>query len=158
MRTSIRSTLVLIAITLTVCENGCRERPAELAGKWSGSGTLASQNSRAPGSSQLQPAKPVPVQITLTINPTGDNFAGDAAIEINKQPAVHIPITAGTVDRGGKVSLEADKSGFSNVHLSFNGRLASGQLSGDVALKMDTLLGVAENSGSIVLTHSSSSI
>jgi hypothetical protein len=52
------------------------------------------------------------------------------------------------------VSFEAERSGFSNVHLSFAGQLTSGQLSGNVALKMDTLIGVAQNSGSITLSHS----
>jgi len=73
---------------------------------------------------------------------------------MNGQPVVHLPITAGVVDGEGKVSFEADRSGFSNVHLTFAGQLASGKLSGNVTLKMDTLVGVAQNSGSITLSHS----
>ena len=92
--------------------------------------------------------------MTLTINQNGGGFNGDAAVAMNGQPVVHLPITAGVVDGEGKVSFEADRSGFSNVHLTFAGQLASGQLSGNVTLKMDTLVGVAQNSGSITLSHS----
>jgi hypothetical protein len=45
----------------------------------------------------------------------------------------------------GKVSIEADGSRFSNVHLTFSGNVAAGRLSDDIALKMDTLLRVAVN-------------
>jgi hypothetical protein len=61
---------------------------------------------------------------------------------IRGKPEIHLPITAGVVGQDGKVSIEADRSGFSNVHLAFSGNVAAGQLSGDIALKIDTLLGV----------------
>jgi hypothetical protein len=51
----------------------------------------------------------------------------------------------------GKVSIEADGSRFSNVHLTFSGNVAAGRLSDDIALKMDTLLRVAVNKGTITL-------
>jgi hypothetical protein len=145
-----------IVLTVTVCLalSGCKGRSPELAGKWSGTSDLASSISSMPGSTNVQKSKPVAMQMTLTINQNGGGFTGDASVAVNGQPAVHLPITAGTIDEEGKVSFEAERSGFSNVHLSFNGKVAAGQLSGSVALKMDTLVGVAQNSGAITLSHS----
>lgn len=54
-----------------------------------------------------------------------------------------------------KFSIEADRTGFSNVHLAFSGNAAAGEISGDIALKMDTLLGVAVNKGAITLKQNS---
>jgi hypothetical protein len=142
--------LLLVCLTLS----GCKGRAPELSGKWSGTGNLESAVSSIPGSTGVRKAQPVSVQMALMINQTGTGFTGDASVTVNGQPTVHLPITAGVVDEQGTVSFEAERSGFSNVHLSFAGKLASGQLSGNVALKMDTLLGVAQNSGQMVLNHS----
>ena len=147
---------ILLLVTVSGILSGCKGRPPELTGKWSGSGDLASAISSMPGSTNLQKSKAVPVQVTLTINQNGGGFTGDASVAVSGQPAVHMPITGGIVDEQGKVSFEAERSRFSNVHLSFNGKLASGQLSGDVALNMDTLVGVAQNSGPITLSRSTS--
>jgi hypothetical protein len=111
--------------------------------------------SRAPGSLQTQSAKAEPIQITMTLTQRGAGVTGDAAATMSGKPAIHLPITAGVVDKDGKVSIEADRSGFGNVHLSFNGKVAAGQLSGDISLKMDTLLGVAVNKGAISLKQGS---
>jgi hypothetical protein len=144
MKEPIRKILPVIAFGLFVgLMAACKGGRPELTGKWSGSSDLATQLSRAPGSTQLHRTNAVPIQVTLTLNQNGGGLTGDAS--------VHLPITAGVVDQGGKVSLEADRSGFSNVHLSFDGRAAAGQIAGDVALKMDTFLGVAENKGPIRL-------
>lgn len=134
---------------------GCKSSPPELAGKWSGRGDLSTEVSTAPGSVKTQAAKSVPVEVTLTLNQNGNALAGDAAVTISNQPAVHLPVTAGAIGQDGKVSIEADRSGFSNVHLSFTGNVASGRLTGDVALKMDTLLGVAINKGALTLKQGS---
>jgi hypothetical protein len=103
----------------------------------------------------MQNAKAVPVQVTMILNQNGGGITGDAAVVIGGKPEIHLPITAGVVGQDGKVSIEADRSGFSNVHLTFSGNLAAGQLAGDIALKMDTLLGVAVNKGSITLKQNS---
>jgi hypothetical protein len=152
MKEPIRKILPVIAFGLFVgLMAACKGGRPELTGKWSGSSDLATQLSRAPGSTQLHRTNAVPIQVTLTLNQNGGGLTGDASVTISGKPAVHLPITAGVVDQGCKVSLEADRSGFSNVHLSFDGRAAAGQIAGDVALKMDTFLGVAENKGPIRL-------
>jgi hypothetical protein len=116
---------------------------------------FASQVARAPGSLQMQNAKAVPVQVTMTLNQKGGGVTGDAAVVISGKPEIHRPIAAGVVDQDGKVSIEADRSGFSNVHLTFGGNVAAGQLPGDIALKMDTLLGVAVNKEAITFKQNS---
>ena len=154
MKKLFHSILLLMAFGLLLGQLvGCKEKPPDVAGKWSGNSNLTAQVSTRPGSTQLQQSKPVPVQIILTLNQNGSGFTGDASITINGKPPVHLPITAGVVDQSGKVSFEADRSGFSSVHLSFTGKLATGQLSGDLALKMDTFAGVAENAGSVTLSR-----
>ncbi len=147
-----RSTLpVFVLASLALFVPGCRKPLPEVTGKWTGNSEWTTQVSRAPGRLQTQGAKAEPVQITMTFNQSGSGIAGDVAVTISGKPAIHLPITAGVVGRDGKVSIEADRSGFGNVHLSFNGNVAAGQLSGDVSLKMDTLLGVAVNQGKISL-------
>jgi hypothetical protein len=131
--------------------SGCKKPLPEVTGKWTGNTDLTTEVSRAPGSLQTQSAKAVPVQITMTLNQSGSAVTGDTAVTMSGQPAIHLPITAGVVDKDGKVSIEAERSGFGNVHLSFSGNVAEGQISGDVSLKMDTLLGVAMNHGKISL-------
>jgi hypothetical protein len=147
--------LLLIGCLASLLMTGCKNRPPELTGKWSGNSDLSTQMARAPGSLQMQNAKAVPVQVTMTLNQNGGGVTGDAAIAISGKPEIHLPITAGVVGQDGKVSIEADRSGFSNVHLNFSGSVAAGQLSGDIALKMDTLLGVAVNKGAITLKQNS---
>jgi hypothetical protein len=146
--------LLLVACLGSVV-TACKSRTPELTGKWSGRSDLSTQMARAPGSLQVQNAKPVPVQITMTLNQNGGGITGDAAVVISGKPEIHLPITAGAIGQDGKVSIEAERSGFSNVHLSFNGNVAAGQLSGDIALKMDTLLGIAVNKGAITLKQNS---
>jgi len=46
-------------------------RTPELTGKWSGNSDLSTQMARAPGSLQMQNAKAVPVQVTMTLNQNG---------------------------------------------------------------------------------------
>jgi hypothetical protein len=149
LRRSLLSLLLIACMAQLV--TGCRRRPPELTGRWSGSTDLSTQISRAPGSLQTQTVNSVPVQIAMTLNQNGGAVSGDATVTISGKPALHLPITAGVVSQDGKVSIEADRSGFSNVHLSFSGTLAAAELSGDLALKMDTLLGVAVNKGAITL-------
>lgn len=134
---------------------GCKPAPSQIAGKWSGHSQLSSQISSTPGGTHMQSAKLVPVQVTLIMSQSGAGITGDAAVVINAGPPVHLPITAGVIDKDGKLSLEADRSGFSSVHLSFAGKIANGQISGDLALKMDTLVGIAENKGSMIFTPAS---
>jgi hypothetical protein len=141
------SLLAFLALFVT----GCKKSVPEVTGRWTGNSDLTTQVSRAPGSLQTQSAKADPVQITMTLNQSGSGVTGDAAVTMTGKPAIHLPITAGVVGNDGKVSIEADRSGFGNVHLSFNGKVAAGQISGDVSLKMDTLLGVAINNGAISL-------
>jgi hypothetical protein len=133
---------------------GCKKPLPEVTGRWTGNSDLTTQVSRAPGSLQTQNAKAEPVQITMTLNQSGSAVTGDAAVTVSGKPAIHLPITAGVVGADGKVSVEADRSGFGNVHLSFNGNVVAGQISGDVSLKMDTLVGVAINQGKISLKQS----
>jgi len=146
---------LLVIACLASSVTACKHRQPDLTGKWSGNGNLSTQMARAPGSLQMQKAKAVPVQVTMTLNQNGGGVTGDAAVVISGKPEIHLPITAGIVDHDGKVSIEADRSGFSNVHLTFVGSMAGGQLSGDIALKMDTLLGVAVNKGTITLKQES---
>jgi hypothetical protein len=146
---SILPVFVLACFVLFVA--GCKKSLPEVTGRWTGNGDLTTHVSRAPSSLQTQSAKAEPAQITMTLNQTGSGVTGDAEVTMNGKPAIHLPITAGVVDKDGKVSIEADRSGFGNVHLSFNGKVAAGQISGDVSLKMDTLLGVAVNNGTISL-------
>jgi hypothetical protein len=143
--------MACIALFVTACKNSL----PEVTGKWTGSSDLTTQMSRAPGSLQTQSVKAEPVQISMTLNQSGAGVTGDAAVTMSGKPAIHLPITAGVVDKDGKVSIEADRSGFGNVHLSFNGKVAAGQLSGDISLKMDTLLGVAVNKGAVSLKQGS---
>lgn len=132
----------LLPLLLVACfasfVTACKSRTPELTGKWSGNSDLSTQMARAPGSLQMQNAKAVPVQVTMTLNQNGGGVTGDAAVVISGKPEIHLPITAGVVGQDGKVSIEADRSGFSNVHLTFSGNVAAGQLSGDIALKMDS--------------------
>jgi len=147
-----RSILTTSLLTcLALFPTGCKKALPEVTGKWTGSSDLTTQVSRAPGSLQTQSAKAEPVQITLTLNQSGSGVTGDAAVTMSGKPAIHLPITAGVVGNDGMVSIEADRSGFGNVHLSFNGNVSAAQLNGDVSLKMDTLLGVAVNNGAISL-------
>lgn len=147
-----RSILALSLLTcLTLSFSGCKKPLPEVTGKWTGNSDLTTQVSRAPGSLQTQSARAELVQITLTLNQSGSAVTGDAAVTMSGKPAIHLPITAGVVGNDGKVSIEADRSGFGNIHLSFNGNVLAGQISGDVSLKMDTLLGVAVNQGKISL-------
>lgn len=141
------SLLACLALLFT----GCKKPLPEVTGKWTGNSDLTTQVSRAPGSLQTQSGKAEPVQITMTLNQSGSAVSGDAAVTMAGKPAIHLPITAGVVGNDGKVSIEADRSGFGNVHLSFNGNVVAGQISGDLSLKMDTLLGVALNQGKISL-------
>ena len=149
----------LLPLLLVACfaslVTACKSRTPELTGKWSGNSDLSTQMARAPGSLQMQNAKAVPVQVTMTLNQNGGGVTGDAAVVVSGKPEIHLPITAGVVGQDGKVSIEADRSGFSNVHLTFSGNVTAGQLSGDIALKMDTLLGVAVNKGAITLKQNS---
>jgi hypothetical protein len=147
-----RSTLlVLVMACLASSVTACKSSLPDVTGRWSGNGDLTTQMSRAPGSLRTQSAKAEPVQITMTLNQSGSGISGDTAVTMSGKPAIHLPITAGVVGKDGKVSIEADRSGFGNAHLSFNGNVAASQLSGDVSLKMDTLLGVAINEGKISL-------
>jgi hypothetical protein len=146
---------VLVMACLASLVTACKISLPDVAGKWTGNGDLTTQMSRAPGSLQTQGAKAEPVQITMTLNQNGSGVTGDAAVTMSGKPAIHLPITAGVVGKDGKVSIEADRSGFGNVHLSFNGNVAAGQISGDVSLKMDTLVGVAMNNGKISLKQGS---
>jgi starvation-inducible outer membrane lipoprotein len=145
----------LLIACLASMMTACKSRPPELTGKWTGNSDLSTQMARAPGSLQMQNAKAVPVQVTMTLNQNGGGITGDAAVMISGKPTVHLPITAGVVGQDGKVSIEAARSGFSDVHLSFSGNVVAGQLSGDITLKMDTLLGVAVNKGAITLKQGS---
>jgi hypothetical protein len=140
---------VLACLVLFV--TGCKRSLPALTGKWTGKSDLTTQVSRAPSSLQTQAFKTERVQIIMTLNQSGSGVAGDAAVTMSGKPAIHLPITAGAVGSDGKVSIEADRSGFGNIHLSFNGAVAPGQISGDVSLKMDTLVGVATNQGKITL-------
>jgi hypothetical protein len=147
-----RSTLLVLAMAcLASFVTACKTSLPDVTGRWTGSGDLTTQMSRAPGSLQTQSAKAEPVQITFTLNQSSSGITGDAAVTMTGKPAIHLPITAGVVGKDGKVSIEADRTGFGNVHLSFNGNVAAGQISGAVSLKMDTLLGVAVNEGKISL-------
>ncbi|MGH9615251.1 MAG: hypothetical protein ACRD28_00820 [Acidobacteriaceae bacterium] len=150
-----RYPLIAISILVICIFVGCKPTPPQIVGKWSGHSQLSSQISSTPGSTHMQSAKSVPVQVTLIMSQNGTGVTGDAAVVINAGPPVHLPITGGVIDKDGKLSLEADRSGFSNVHLSFAGKIANGQISGDLALKMDTLVGIAENKGSITFTPTS---
>jgi hypothetical protein len=145
----------ILPVSLLVClalfSAGCKKPFPEVTGRWMGNSDLTTQVSRAPGSLQTQSSKPEPVQITMTLNQSGGAVTGDAAVTMSGKPAIHLPITAGVLGNDGKISIEADRSGFGNIHLSFNGKVAAGQISGDVSLKMDTLLGVAVNNGPISL-------
>lgn len=142
---------VSLLACLGVFVTGCSKSLPEITGRWTGNSDLTTEVSRAPGSLQTQGAKAEPFQIIMTINRNGSEITGDAAVTMGGKPAVHLPITAGVVGNDGKVSIEADRSGLGNVHLSFNGSVAAGQMSGDISLKMDTLLGVAVNQGKISL-------
>ena len=154
MKESLRSILLPIIAGLFVWQmTACKAKEPELTGKWTGSGNLATQISKAPGKYEAPETRVVPIQITLTLDQNGSGLTGDAAVTFAGKPAVHLPITAGVVDQSGTISLEADRSGFSNVHLSVSGKASATQISGDVALRMDTLLGVAENKGPITLTR-----
>jgi hypothetical protein len=149
----------LLPLLLVACfasrVTACKSRTPELTGKWTGNSDLSTQMARAPGSLQMQNAKAVPVQVTMTLNQNGGGVSGDAVVVITGKPEIHLPITAGVVGQDGKVSIEADRSGFSNVHVTFSGNVIAGQLSGDIALKMDTLLGAAVNKGAITLKQNS---
>src|ERR1700744_1784547 len=128
----------ILALSLLTCfalsSTGCKKPLPEVTGKWIGNSDLPTQVSRAPGSLKTQIAKAEPVQITLTLNQSGSGVTGDAAVTLSGKPAIHLPITAGVVGNDGNVSIEADRSGFGNVHLSFNGNVLAGQISGEGSL------------------------
>ncbi len=147
--------LVLVLACLASLVTACKTSLPDVTGKWTGNSDLTTQVSRAPGSLQTQSAKAEPVQITMTLNQNGAGITGDAAVTISGKPAIHLPVTAGVVGKDGKISVEADRSGLGNVHLSFSGNVAAGQISGDVSLKMDTFVGVAVNTGKISLKQGS---
>ena len=94
--------LLLVACFASLV-TACKSRAHELTGKWSGNSDLSTQMARAPGSLQMQNAKPVPVQVTMTLNQNGGGVTGDAAVVISGKPEIHLPITAGVVGQDGKV-------------------------------------------------------
>jgi hypothetical protein len=101
---------LLLAACFASLVTACKSRTPELTGKWSGNSDLSTQMARAPGSLQMQNAKAVPVQVTMTLNQNGGGVTGDAAVVISGKPEIHLPITAGVVGQDGKVSIEADRS------------------------------------------------
>jgi hypothetical protein len=77
----------LLPLLLVACfasfVTACKSRTPELTGKWSGNSDLSTQIARAPGSLQMQNAKAVPVQVTMTLNQNGGGVIGDAAVVIS---------------------------------------------------------------------------
>jgi len=94
--------LLLIACVVSLI-TACKNRVPELTGKWSGHSELSTQIARSPGSLQMQDAKAVPVQVSMTLNQNGNGITGDAAVVISGKPEIHLQITAGVVGQDGKV-------------------------------------------------------
>lgn len=132
---------------------GCKPRPPQVAGRWHGSSQLSANYTTALSSTPRNES--VPADFVLVLTQTAQTVQGDASVTAARNKPIHIPISTGVVQPDGKLSLEGDSSfGLARAHLSFDGKVEPGKITGTVNVALNNVSGTAENKGFLTLTPS----